>query len=134
MKRNKFNAETQMKNISRRPSRPTGSICVPILAGFAGVAFSIYGIPTVVEGIKTGQVYSLTVGLGINTIIYRDSSPTKFWVDIFFYAITLVCVVIFSLLTLGGAIVEMKKRIAEKKEKGVANDPNQSNQNQGKEK
>jgi hypothetical protein len=106
-----------MKNNKRRPSRPTGSLFVQILAVFAGLAFSIYGIPTVVEGIKTGQVYSLTVGLGIDTIIYRDSSPTKFWVDIFVYGAVLVCTIILSFVVLSGAIVEMKKRIAEKKEK-----------------
>jgi hypothetical protein len=104
-----------MKDKINRPIVSKGSPVVPVLAALTALAFGIYGVPAMMEELKTGQTYSLAVIFGDGTKIFRSSSPVAFWMNVGFFILSFASAIILGIWVLFGTIIDCKRRAAKKK-------------------
>jgi len=69
-----------------------------IFGGALLLALGVYGIFVTYEGLKSGQVYSPAIILGIKTAIYRTGSPVAYWVVIAIYVFSCMAGLCLGLL------------------------------------
>ena len=62
-----------------RPIRSTSSQVVLVLAILTALGICISGITGLVSDIKSGEIYSPSVAVGVAIIVYEDKSPVTFW-------------------------------------------------------
>jgi hypothetical protein len=104
----------------KRPIVSKSSLAVPVLAALTLLALAVYGAPTVLEELKTGQAYSLAVIFANGTKVYRDSSPMAFWINVGFHIFSFVMMILLSILMPCEAVIDYKRKVAEQKKQRMA--------------
>lgn len=89
-----------------------GSPLVPILAALTMLGFGIYAFPVVLDEIKTGAAYSPGVVFGDSTKVYENTSPIAFWVSVGLPMASFVAMIILSIFTLCGVVIDHKRKVA----------------------
>ena len=114
------------QNINR--SVPSKTILILFMCmALPALAIGVFMGFAVKDGLVTGQIYSITLILDINKIIYRSSSPTEYWTTVGFYIFTSVGAIVLGILMLVGNMMELKRKIVAQKRKNAAATKEQEN-------
>jgi hypothetical protein len=63
------------------------------------------------DGLKTGQIYSMSIIFDIKKMIYENTSPTEYWVTIGVYGLSFLGGIGLGILSAIGNIKEYKRKL-----------------------